>query len=78
MAKANRNYAVDYVRNGLASLVQVLGRQRAEELGKRAALLTGLQHYRVMAERVGGVDGEVMDAALKSQHDNYLIHHSAQ
>lgn len=63
LAKANRNYAVDYVRNGLASLVQVLGRQRAEELGKRAALLIGLQHYSVMAERVGGVDGEVMDAA---------------
>lgn len=63
LAKANRNYAVEYIRNGLASLAQVLGAQRAEELGKRAARLTGLQHYPAMAEQIGGVDGDVRDVA---------------
>lgn len=63
LAKANRNYAVEYVRNGLVALAQVVGALRAEELGKRAARLTGLQHYPVMAKQIGGVDGDVIDAA---------------
>ncbi len=63
LAKANRNYAVEYIRNGISALCDVLGQQRAEELGKRAARLVGLQHYPVMASQVGGVDGGVRDAA---------------
>ena len=63
LAKANRNYAVEYIRNGVRELVNVLGRERALELCRLAARLTGLQHYRRMAEAVGGVDGGPADAA---------------
>ena len=41
LLKANRNYAVEYIRNGIAALIEVVGEARAEAL---AARLTGLQH----------------------------------
>lgn len=63
LAKANRNYAVEYIRNGVRELVNVLGRDRALELCRLAARLTGLQHYRRMADAVGGLDGGPADAA---------------
>jgi hypothetical protein len=63
LAKAKRNYAVEYIRNGVQALVQVLGRERALELATSAARLTGLQHYRRMADAVGGIDGGPSDAA---------------
>ncbi len=63
LAKAKRNYAVEYICNGVRELVGVLGRDRALELAKHAARLTGLQHYRRMADAVGGVDGGPNDAA---------------
>lgn len=63
MARANRNYAVDYIRNGVAALVAVCGRDRALGLARHAARLTGLQQYRRMADAVGGVDGGPRDAA---------------
>lgn len=63
LAKARRNYAVDYVRNGVAALVHVLGRDTALERARLAARLTGLQQYRRMAAAVGGVDGGPLDAA---------------
>ena len=63
LAKANRNYAVEYIRNGVRELVNVLGRERALELCHLAARLTGLQHYRHMAEAVGGRDGGPEEAA---------------
>ena len=62
-AKANRNYALDFVRNGIRELVHVLGEAKALEHGRLAARLTGLQHYRHMAEAVGGVDGGPKEAA---------------
>jgi hypothetical protein len=63
LAKARRNYALDYIRNGVAALVQVLGRERALALATQAARLTGLQQYRRMAQAVGGVDGGPNEAA---------------
>lgn len=63
LAKANRNYAVEYIRNGLSALITVLGRERALELSKRAARLIGLQHYQVMAKAVAAIDGGPQDAA---------------
>lgn len=63
LARARRNYAVDYLRNGLPTLVQALGRERALERALLAARLTGLQHYPRMAQTVGAVDGDVDDAA---------------
>ena len=63
LLKANRNYAVEYIRNGIAALIEVVGEARAEALAARAARLTGLQHYSVMAAATGAVDGGVEDAA---------------
>ena len=63
LAKANRNYAIEYIRNGIRELVPVIGEARTLEHGKLAARLTGLQHYRRMAGAVGGVDGGPKEAA---------------
>ena len=63
LARANRNYAVEYIRNGVRELVGVLGQDRALDLSRLAARLTGLQHYRRMAEAVGGIDGGPAEAA---------------
>lgn len=63
LAKANRNYAMEYIRNGVRELSAVLGRERTLELGSLAARLTGLQQYRAMAETVGAVDGGPAEAA---------------
>ena len=63
LAKASRNYAVEFVRNGVRELVRVLGEARALEHGKLAARLTGLQQYRHLSGSVGGVDGGPEEAA---------------
>lgn len=63
LAKANRNYAAEYIRNGIRELVGVMGRERALELGKSAAYLTGLQNWRRMSAAIGTGDGGVDDAA---------------
>jgi hypothetical protein len=57
LAKANRNYAVEYIRNGISALTEVIGRERALELAKRSARLTGLQQFPAMAAAVGADDG---------------------
>ena len=62
-AKARRNYAVEYIRNGICELAGAIGEAKALEHGKLAARLTGLQHYRRMAEAVGGADGGPGEAA---------------
>jgi hypothetical protein len=62
LAKANRNYAVEYIRNGIRELAGIIGRERTRELGSLAARLTGLQHYHRMAEQLGAQDGNVGDA----------------
>ena len=62
LAKANRNYAVAFVRNGIRELAGTIGAVAALEYGRRAARLTGLQQYRRMADAVGGVDGGPQEA----------------
>ena len=57
LVKANRNYAVEYIRNGIRELVGSLGRDRALELAKAAARLTGLQNGRKIADTLGTDDG---------------------
>ena len=63
LAKANRNYAMEYVRNGIQALIEVIGVTRTMELGKRAARLTGLQNYPALAQAVGLDEGGVSEAA---------------
>ncbi|MEL6664176.1 MAG: hypothetical protein AAFR33_14365 [Pseudomonadota bacterium] len=62
LAKANRNYAVEYIRNGISALTEVIGRERTLELAKRAARLTGLQQFPAMASSLDAVDGRPEDA----------------
>ncbi len=62
LAKAARNYALEYCRNGIRELTSVIGSQRALEIGKRAARLTGLQQYQHLADATGCRDGDVADA----------------
>lgn len=60
LVKANRNYAVEYVRNGVVQLSAVLPAERVAELSGRAARLIGLQYA---AEVSGDLDCQVSDAA---------------
>jgi len=62
LAKASRNYAVEYCRNGIRELVGVIGREAALDIGKRAARLIGLQQFATLADKLGCVDGGVSDA----------------
>lgn len=63
LAKAGRNYAMEYCRNGIRELVNVIGRDRTLELGKRAARLIGLQQYKPMADALGCRDAGTAETA---------------
>ena len=63
LLKANRNYAMDYIRNGIVELGEVIGREEATELAGRAARLIGLQYLQETREMVGGEDGNAVEAA---------------
>ncbi len=63
LEKANRNYALNYIRNGLAELVQVMDKEEAATLAQRAAGLIGLQYFPETAELVGARDGDLQDCA---------------
>ncbi|WP_417513445.1 hypothetical protein [Minwuia sp.] len=68
LAKAERNYACEYIRNGIRELTAVLGRERAVERASLAARLTGLQQFPRMAAAVGNRDagpGEAADFLAK-------------
>ncbi len=63
LAKANRNYAMEYIRNGLSALTDVVGTERTRELGQKAARLTGLQNFPALAAAIEARDGNQDDAA---------------
>jgi len=63
LRKANRNYAIEYVRNGVCELAATIGDARASELAGQAARLIGLQYYRETAASVGAIDGGADRAA---------------
>jgi hypothetical protein len=60
--KANRNYAMDYIRNGLVELAEVIGRDLATELGGKAAYLIGLQYFDQTRRLVNTEDGDIESA----------------
>ncbi len=66
LQKANRNYALDYIRNGLVELASVIGEEQCRELASRAARLIGLQYFPETADMVSANDGD-LDAGA-----NYL------
>jgi hypothetical protein len=63
LEKANRNYALDYIRNGLCELKGVIGEAQTLELGGLAARLIGLQYFAETASMIGARDGNLADAA---------------
>ncbi len=67
LEKASRNYAHEYVRNGLVELGAVIGTGQARSLGQQAARLIGLQTFAATAQRVEARDGDLSDAAAYLQ-----------
>ena len=63
LAKANRNYSIEFCRNGIGELLRVIGLDETLRIGKRAARLTGLQQYSHMGNSLNAIDGTPDDAA---------------
>lgn len=63
LQKANRNYAVDYIRNGLIELSATIGSQECRSLGSRAARLIGLQYMNETRLIIGTDDGGLASGA---------------
>jgi len=63
LAKANRNYAMEYIRNGLCELADVIGEAETRELGGLAARLIGLQYFPETARMIGAEDSDLEAAA---------------
>ncbi len=57
LAKAERNYAMEYMRSGLPRLVELFGPAEAGYLGRTAARLIGAQLYAQTAEKLGVTPG---------------------
>jgi hypothetical protein len=53
LAKAERNYAMEYIRSGLPRLVELFGPAEAAHLGRTAGRLIGAQLYVETANRLG-------------------------
>ena len=53
LAKAGRNYAMEYIRSGLPRLVELFGSAEAASLGRLAARQVGAQLYRETAALLG-------------------------
>ncbi len=84
LAKANRNYAVEFVRNGVLALSRVVPRTRAIELASNAARLIGLQQYPELARAAGAEDagveaaGQFLVAMFAGMGDEASIHFDAE
>jgi hypothetical protein len=63
LAKANRNYALEYIRNGLCELAGVIGESETRELGCLAARLIGMQYFPETAQMVGAADSDLSAGA---------------
>jgi hypothetical protein len=64
LEKANRNYAMEYVRNGLCELRLVMGEDETLKLGSLAARLIGLQYYQETRNMIGVQDSDLAAAGL--------------
>ena len=59
LEKANRNYALEYVRNGLAELAKLIGKAQTEHHAHRTARLIGLQYYPEVAAKLAVPEGDI-------------------
>ncbi len=65
LQKANRNYAMGYIRNGITELAQVIGSEETRQLAGKAARLIGLQYLSQTRELL---DLEDADAGSAGQY----------
>jgi len=63
LRKAARNYAMEYIRNGLCELAGTIGEPDTRELAGLAGRLIGMQYYRETSALVGALDGGADRAA---------------
>lgn len=83
LEKANRNYALNYIRNGLAELVGVMDPNEAIELARRAATLIGLQYFQETAGMIGAADedlsalGDYLATMFRGMGDEVTVEESA-
>lgn len=56
LAKANRNYAMEYIRNALPIMAEIFGPAEAGQLGRITGKLIGMQFYDEMAAVLGPVE----------------------
>lgn len=63
LARARRNYAVEFCRNAVLALAAVLGTDEAGRLAGQAARLIGLQYGAEMRRLTGTADGDLDSAA---------------
>lgn len=90
LQKANRNYAMDYIRNGLIELSRVTSPDLTRKLGGRAARLIGLQYFSQTREVIGTLDGDLSSArdylvtmfsgmgdevTVQGANDTFELHH---
>ncbi|MFN4087762.1 MAG: hypothetical protein ACK4QW_01805 [Alphaproteobacteria bacterium] len=88
LAKASRNYAMEYVRTALPRLAELFGPAEATHLGNVAGRLIGLQHYHEIAGILGVADrsprgfaglmaalivGQGDRAEIEEGHDEVLV-----
>ena len=59
LLKANRNYALDYIRNGLVELRNVIGDEDCYALASKSARLIGLQYFAETAAMIDAEDGDL-------------------
>ncbi len=62
LQKANRNYAMDFVRNGIIELHGVIGDSQTKKLAGRAARLIGLQYFFQTRALIRTEDGDLASA----------------
>lgn len=63
LTKAARNYAVEYIRNGIVELAKTVGADAVREHATLAARLIGMQYRKETAAMVGATDGGADRAA---------------
>ncbi len=79
LAKAARNYAIEYVRSALPELVGLFGPAEARFLGGRSAYLVGLQHGEEIKAMLGLAEGgaagfaELFRRLAAAQGDETLV-----
>lgn len=64
LEKANRNYALGYIQNGISELIKVIGPDDTKHYGQMAAKLIGLNYFPETAAMIGAQDGSLDDGVI--------------